>query len=184
MDDVISKIESVKDSVMSDPSVKTAWETLHSRINNQRFNVDERTMTSINMVNELTRMNLNAQNAPITAGTGLHYQKRSELCTQFATISAVRHEMKKIIGNLKSKGVNMDKIDPYSSLLILIPAGKSIDELFKENEFEFSTTVFNSDGRNVMEKFPNALSFERMLSVFLGCVSPKSLSGLVKTLKI
>ena len=165
---------------MSDPSVQAAWKALHSycKIKNQRISVDERTMGSRDMVKELTQMDLSAQNGPnITGGTGMHLQKMSNLCVYFASMSAVRHEVKKIIGYSTSTAVNMDK-ERYADYpnyykSIPIPAGKSIDQLFKEKEFQFS------DSRNEMDKFQNALSFERMLSVLLGCVSPRALSGLV-----
>ena len=162
---------------MSDPSVQTAWENFNARIDNQRISVDERTMSSRDMVKELTVMDLNAQNAPnITNGTGSHCQKMSNLCVYFATMSALRHEMKKICENSISTGVNWHNHYTYES--IPIPAGKSIDEVFKENEFQFL------NHEEIIEKIPNALSFERMLSVLLGCVSPRALSGLVKTLNI
>ena len=157
---------------MSDPSVQTAWKALSTRINSQRINVDERTMGSRDMVKELTLMDLNAQNVPnITDGTSLRFQKMSNLCVSFATMSAVRHEMKKIFENSKSTAINMDNL--FES--IRIPAGQSIDELFKEKEFQFE----DRSG-----KFQNAFNFERMLSVLLGCVSPRALSGLAKTINI
>ena len=180
MNDVVRKIESVKSDVMSDPSVQTAWETLHTSTNNQRIRVDERTMGSRDLVKELTQMDLNAQNGPnITGGTGLHFQKMSNLCVYFASMSAVRHEMKKIIGNSISAAVTMDIGNiRYYQTSIPIPCGKSIDELFKEKEFRFLHPY------GTIVKFPNALSFERMLSVLLGCVSPRALSGLVKIINI
>ena len=122
-------------------------------------------------------MDLNAQNAlNITDGTGLHFQKMSNLCVYFATMTAVRHEMKKIIGYSTSTAINMKReygSDPINYKSIPFPAGKSIDELFKEKEFQFLDSI------NEIDTFPNALSFERMLSVLLGCVSPRALSGLV-----
>ena len=184
MSDVISKIESVKSNVMSDSTVQTAWETLHTRMNNhgynQRISVDERTMGSRDMVKELTEMNLNSQNAPnITDGTCLHFQKMSNLCVYFATMSAVRHEMKEILRNSTSTGININIIGyPTDTGAIPIPAGKSIDEIFEEKEFQFE------DHYGRIEKFQNALSFEIMLSLVLGCVSPRPLSGLVKPLTI
>ena len=96
----------------------------------------------------------------------------SNLCVYFATMSVVRHELKKIFENSTSSAVNMRNGYPSEYERIPIPAGKSIDELFKEIEFQ-------SNG-----KFPNALTFERMLSVLLGCVSPRALSGLVKSINI
>ena len=166
----------MKRNVKSDSSVQNNWETLHTRMKNQEINVDERTMGSRDMVKELSSMNLNAKNAAnITEGTGLHSQKISNLCVYFATMSAVRYELKKVFENSKSTDVNMD--NKYG--FIPIPAGKSIDELFEEKEFQFEN-FFN----NEIIPFPNALSFERMLSVLLGCVSPRALSGLVKTINI
>ena len=179
MNDVVRKIESVKSDVMSDPSVQTAWGTLRTRTHTQRISVHERTMCSRDLVKELTQMDLNGQNGQnITGGTGLHFQKMSNLCVYFATMSAVRHQMKKIIGNSKSTAVNIDRRNRSRQTSIPIPAGKSIDELFKEKDFQFL------DSRNEIDTFQNALSFERMLSVLLGCVSPRALSGLVETLNI
>ena len=178
MQDVINKIGSVKNSVMSDLSSQCAWETLNTRITNQRISVDERTMGSRDLVKELTLMDLNARNAPnITDGTALHFQKMSNLCVYFTTMSAVRHEMKKIFGNLASKPVNMgtELVRSIDKVLIPIPTGRSIDELFKETEFQFEYYIDNE-----IVTFPNALSFERMLAVLLGCVSPRALSELVK----
>ena len=92
-------------------------------------------------------------------------------------MSAVRHEMKKIFENLISTAINFDGkyyfAHPLDEKLIPIPAGESIDELLKEKDFQFNFLR--------TKKFPNALSFERMLSVLIGCVSPRALSGLVKS---
>ena len=177
--DVIRKIESVKRNVMSDTSVQTAWETLNTIKSDQRISVDEKTMVSRDIVKELTFMNLNAQNAPKTDRTGLHSQKMSNLCVYFATMSAIRHEMKKVFENLTSTAVNINNNYgseyPTDAESIPIPAGKSIDELFNEKEFQFFD-------RN--ETFKNALNFERMLAVLIGCVSPPALSGLGKTINM
>ena len=175
---VITEITSVKNSFISDPSLLMAWETFNSRINIQGTSVDERTFGSRDIVKELSLMDFNAQNAPdITHGTGLHFQKMSNLCVYFATMSAVRHEMKKILENSTSMAVNINPRDGYPTkeTLVPIPAGKSIDELFEAKEFRF---MENREG-----KFQNALSFERMLSVFLCCVSPRPFSGKGQILK-
>ena len=181
---VIDKIESVKSNVMSDQSVharvQNAWESLHTKITKRNISVSRNTMATRNMVKEVTVMDLNARSGPnIPDETGLHFQKMSNLCTQFAIMSAVRHEMKKIIKNSISTAVNMLNGFPTDKVSIPIPAGKLIDELFKENEFQF----FNRSKIEIVD-YPNALSFERMLSVLLGCVSPRPLSGLVKTFNI
>ena len=134
-------------------------------------------MSSRDLVKELTLLDLNAQNGSfITDETGLHYQKMSNLCVYFATTSAVRHEMKKMFENLTSTSINMGVAGTFSSQLlgIPIPAHKSIDQLFSMKEIHKS---------EISKNLPNALSFERMLSVLVGCVSPRSLSGLVKIIK-
>ena len=170
------KLESIRNNVMSDPDVQTEWETLNTRINTQKISVDERTMSSRDLVKELTLLDLNAQNGlVITNETDLHYQKMSNLCVYFATTSAVRHEMKKIFQNLTSTVINMNKgfSSNYELRYVTIPAGKSIEQLFSIKEFfEFYRQT----------KIPNALTFERMLSVLVGCISPRPLSGLVKTM--
>ena len=91
-------------------------------------------------------------------------------------LSALRHEIKNIFNNLISKAVYTFVVGVRQ---VSIPAGKSIDELFKGEEFQFVDSAVNE-----IEKFPNALSYERMLSVLLGCVSPRALSGMIKTLNI
>ena len=177
----IDKIESVKSNVMSDSNVQNAWKNLHTRINNRNISVGRNTMAVRDLVEEVTLVDLNARNITdpnITDETGLHVQKMSNLCTQFAIMSAVRHEMKKIIKKSKSTAVNMLNGFPTDNVSIPIPARKLIDELFQENEFQFLNSQIE------IVDYPNALSFERMLSVLLGCVSPRPLSGLVKTFNI
>ena len=176
---VIKKLKSVKNEicVIYDPVLVNAWKTLNNRYKDQRINVDERTMCSKNSV-QLTSMYLNAQNAP-----NITDQKMSNLCVYFATVSAVCYEMKKIFGNLKSTAVNMDSMNFFH---FFIPAGKSIDELFKQKKFSYQFRQYSHQfsNRYRRENFPNALSFEIMLTVLISCVSPRALSGLVKTINI
>ena len=148
--------------------MQQAWESLNTQIcSDTSFSVDERTMGSRDLVKELTQINLNAQNPQnITHGTVLHFQKMSNLCVYLATLSALRHEIKNLFENLSSAVNFGPDMEQY---LVSIPSGKSIDELLKEKGFDYPEGY----GR----KIPNALSFERMLSVLLGCVSPRALSG-------
>ena len=166
----MSRLNTIKIEVRGNNSVEQAWETLNTQISSSHgFSVDERTMGSRDLVTELTRINLDAQNSQhITNGTLLHFQKMSNLCVYLATLSALRHEIKNLFKNYKSVAVNFG---PYmEKYLVSIPTGKSIDELLKEKDFD------NPD-RWDKKKIPNALSFERMLSVLLGCVSPRAISG-------
>ena len=124
-------------------------------------------MSSRNLVNELTQINLDAQKTlNITQGTLLHHQKISNLCVYFAILSALRHEMKNFFKNLIS--ISVQSYARERILQVSIPARNLIDELLKEKEFH---DLYSNATK------PNALSFERMLSVLLGCVSPRALSG-------
>ena len=172
LEDILSKLSSIKNDFRGNNSVQQALETLNTKIDSDTsFSVEERTMGSRDLVKELTKLNLDAQNPQnITQGTFLHDQKMSNLCVYFAILSALRHEIKNMLNNLISKAVNFEPYTGTKKTLVAIPAGKSIDELLKEKNFAHPR---GSSYGNV----PNALSFVRMLSVLLGCVSPKALSG-------
>ena len=169
LEDILSRLNSIKIAIEGNNSVQQAWESLNTQIgSNTTFSVDERTMGSRDLVKELTQINLDAQNPQnITQGTILHFQKMSNLCVYFAILSALRHELKSLFKNLSSLAVNFGR--DMKEYQISIPAGKSIDELLKEKAFDHPS--------HANRKIPNALSFERMLSVLLGCVSPRALSG-------
>ena len=172
---MLSRLNAIKIAVEGNNSVQQAWESINIQIcSDTSFSVDERTMGSRDLVKELTQINLDAQNPQnITQGTLLHDQKMSNLCVYFATVSALRHELKNLFKNLSSLAVNSGRyIKVYQ---VSIPADKSIDEFFREKEFD------NPKYRSL--KIANALSFERMLSVLLGCVSPRALSGKGHNLK-
>ena len=172
LESILSRLNSIKVDVQGNNSVQQAWETLNIQMSSDnRFNVDERTMGSRNLVKELTQINLDAQNTiNITQGTNLHHQKISNLCVYFAILSALRHEIKNLFKNLISNSVQSYGRGSGRRRILQasIPARKSIDELLKEKEFR---------DLHSKAKIPNALSFERMLSVLLGCVSPRALSG-------
>ena len=115
---------------------------------------------STGIIYKFDAQKLSHEQKPDSNETDLPNHKMSNLCVYVAALSAVRHEMKNIFKNLTSTAVNMYNGRPLRQRSIPIPAGKSIDELFKENEFQFVDPI----------KFPNALSFERMLSVLLADV--------------
>ena len=122
------------------------------------FKVDERTHSSRDLYKEITQMNLNAKSGQmVTGGTKLHDQKDTNFCAYFATMSALRHQLRKIVGSEisgkdKSKK-NWQEPEKY--------AGLKIKEYL--------------DRRDADEK-----RFERDLSVMIGCVSPRSLSAWFK----
>ena len=49
-------------------------------------------------------MNLNAKSGQmVTGGTKLHDQKDTNFCAYFATMSALRHQLRKIVGSEKTR---------------------------------------------------------------------------------
>ena len=104
-----------------------------------------------------------------TGGTKLHDQKETNLCAYFSTMSALRHQLKKAVGNEKS-GKDYSKIDPNES---------NKDELNKqENEAKkYAGLKINEylDRKDEDEK-----RFVRDLAVMIGCVCPRALSARFK----
>ena len=68
--------------VQGNSSVQQAWASLNNQIGcNSSFSVDEGTMSSRDLVEELNQIHLDAQNTQnITHGTLLHDQKMTNLC--------------------------------------------------------------------------------------------------------
>ena len=147
--------------------MQQAWENLNDVIRSLTIiELDERTPSSRDLlvVKELCLLNLDAETTQkITNGTPLHFQKMSNLCVYFATLSAFRHEIKNLFNNLISEGINESRKNPAE---VFIPAGKKIYDLLVQREFD--------DPANPSSKIPNSLSFERMFMTLIGCVSPQS----------
>ena len=100
-------------------------------------------------------MNLNAKSGQMaTGGTKLHDQKDTNFCAYFATLSALRHQLRKIVGSeISGKDKSKESwIEPekYAGLEIL---------------------------EYLMRRDKDEKRFERDLSVMIGCVSPRSLSA-------
>ena len=95
---------------------ETSWKDLHDAIEKdglKQFEISERTQSSQNLVKDLTKLNLDARiNQKITNGTILHDQKASNLCHNFAFLSALRHEMARMFQGKISKDVNIDTKGP------------------------------------------------------------------------
>ena len=88
-----------------------------------------------------------------------------------------RHELGRFIGNAKSDAINMTSDGRMIPFKICIPAEKTINELYEMKIVRpsrpYESLIEESDEVN-----HNALSFERMIVMILGCVSPRPLSGL------
>ena len=86
------------------PKIEADWLSFHSLIKVPAdFEVDERTLSSRDLYKEITKMNLSAKSGQMaTGGTKLHDQKDTSFCAYFATMSALRHQLRKIVGSEKN----------------------------------------------------------------------------------
>ena len=98
----------------TDPQIESDWKSFHSLIKvPAEFKVDERTQCSRDVFKELTQVTLKAKSGQmVTGGTQLHDQKETNLCVYLATMSALRHQLKKTIGTGRTKYAGLE-IDEY-----------------------------------------------------------------------
>ena len=105
----------------------------------------------------------------LTGGTKLHDQKNSNLCAYFATMSALRHQLKKTVGNEKS-GIDASKINS--------------NEMSKYRRKELEKEAKKYAGLKIEEylerRDQDEKRFERDLAVMIGCVCPRALSARFK----
>ena len=170
-DGILKVLESTATKIRNDPKIEASWKSFHSLIKvPSRFKVAERTLSSRDLFQELTQVSLKAKTGRMaTGGTKLHYQRDTNFCTYFATMSALRHQLRKTVGS-EISGKDFSKIGKYffwtvEELEIEVKkyAGLDIKEYL--------------DRRDEDEK-----RFERDLAVMIGCVSPRSLSARFKIL--
>ena len=163
-DEILKVLESLGTKIQTDPKIEADWLSFHSLIKvPAEFKVDERTLSSRDLFQEITQMNLNAKSGQMaTGGTKLHDQKDTNFCAYFATMSALRHQLRKTVGN-EISGKDTSKYRKYHQEKY---AGLEIAEYLER---------LDEDEKR----------FERDLSVMIGCVSPRSLAARFKiTLKI
>ena len=163
--EVLKILDSTGALISNDPKIEVDWKSFHSLIKvPAEFNVDEQTQCSRDVFNEISQISLKAKSGQtITGGTKLHNQNDTNLCTYLATISALRHQLRKAVGNEKS-GMDSSKIDPREPWRkeeqqrdAKKYAGLKIDEYLERRDQD--------------EK-----RFERDLAVMIGCVCPRALS--------
>ena len=90
-DEILKVLESLGTKIQTDPKIEADWLSFHSLIKvPAEFKVDERTLSSRDLFQEITQMNLNAKSGQMaTGGTKLHDQKDTNFCAYFATMSAL-----------------------------------------------------------------------------------------------
>ena len=102
----------------------------------------------------------------VTGGTKLHYQKDTNLCAYFATMSALRHQLRKVVGSEKS-GKDTMKINKNVT-----------DEDFRKRQEEKEAEKYA--GLEIEEYLQrrdhDENRFKRDLAVMIGCVCPRALS--------
>ena len=159
VEDVLKVLEASEALISNDPQIEEDWKSFHCLIKVPvEFKVDERTQCSRDLFQELTQLTLKAKSGQmVTGATKLHDQKKTNLCAYFATMSALRHQLRKTVGNEKSGKDNsktfLKKQEKY--------AGLKIDEFMNRKDED--------------EK-----RFERDLAVMIGCVCPRALSARFK----
>ena len=143
--------------IFNDPQIEADWKSFHRLIKiPDEFKVDERTQCSRDLFKELTKLTLTAKSSQmVTGGTKLHVQKDTNLCVYFATMSALRHQLRKVVGNEKS-GIDKKAWRDEEKY-----AGLEIEEYLEKRDKD--------------EK-----RFERDLAVMIGCVCPRALSARFK----
>ena len=137
--------------IVEKPEIEVDWKKFHSEINvPAESKVYERTQASRDMFKKATQVNLRAKTAQIaTGGTNLHDQKYTNLCAYFATISVLRHQLRRIIDDKRS-GKDPTRPDKMYE-------GLTIKEYIEQKDAD--------------EKL-----FERILTMMIGCVCPRSLA--------
>ena len=157
--EILKVLESLATKIQTETEIEADWLSFHSLIKvPAEFKVDERTLSSRDLYKEITQMNLKAKSGQmVTGGTQLHDQKDTNFCAYFATMSALRHQLKKFVGT-EISGLDYSK-----------------EFIFQQEEYAGLGIKEYLERRDKNEK-----RFERDLSVMIGCVSPRSLAARFK----
>ena len=174
-DAILKVLESLARKIRNDPKIEADWLSFHSLIKvPAEFNVDERTLSSRDLFKEISQMNLNVKSGEIvTGGTRSHDQKDTNFCAYFATMSALRRQLRKTVGS-EISGKDTSKIDP-----------KETEEYFQKVQEKEAKKYAGFEIKEYLKRRDeDEKGFERDLSVMIGCVNPRSLSARFKiTLK-
>ena len=158
-DEILKVLDSLGRKIRSDPKIEADWLSFHSLITvPAEFRADESTLSSRDLYKEISQINFNAKSGQMaTEGTKLHEQNDTNFCAYLATMSALRHQLRKIAGS-EISGKDNSK--------------KSREKTEKYAKLEIKEYLERRDADDKR--------FERDLSVMIGCVSPRSLSARFK----
>ena len=171
VDEVLNFLEYISALISKDPKIEAYWKSFHSLIKvPAEFKVDERTQCSRDVFNEITQITLSAKTGRMVTGdTKLHDQKDTNLCAYFATISALRHQLRKAVGSEVS-GKDESRINP-----------KTTNEYWKEmEEKEAKKYAGLKIDEYLKRRDKDEKRFERDMAVMIGCVCPRALSARFK----
>ena len=104
-DEILKVLESLEEKIQNDSNIKADWESFHEHLIkcSAVFEVDEKSLISRDLYKEITKLNLNAKSGQIaTGGTKLYDQQDTNLCACFAALSALRHQLRKVVGSNKA----------------------------------------------------------------------------------
>ena len=153
-DEILKVLESLARKIQIDPKIEADWRTSFSLIKvSAEFKVDERTLSSRDLFKEITQMNLKAKSGQMaTTGTKLHDQKDTNFCAYFATMSALRHQLRKIVGSAKNR--NGEDIKEYL---------ERRDEVGKRFERDLSVMIGCVSPRSLSARFK--ITFKNILTI-------------------
>ena len=157
--------------ISNDPKIEADWKSFHSLVKvPAEFKVDEWTQCSQDLLKELTQISLKAKSGQmVTGGTKLHDQNDTNLCAYFATMSALRHQLRKAVGNEISR-IDTSKIDPRWTW----------EDEKRRQEKEAKKYAGLEIVEYLEQKDKDEKRFERDLAVMIGCVCPRALSARFK----
>ena len=171
VDNVLKVLETTEALISTDPKIEADWKSFHSVIKVPvGLKVDERTQCSRDLFKELTQLTLKAKSGQmVTGGTILHVQKDTNLCAYFATMSALRHQLRKTVGTQKS-GKDVSKID----------SSETWEDTKRRQEKEANKYAGLEIDEYLEQRDKDEKRFERDLAVMIGCVCPRALSATFK----
>ena len=151
------------------PEIESKWRNFLSKINAlSEFGNIERTQASRDLFKEITDISLKAK--PIvmaTGGTNLYHMKDTNLCAYFATMSALRHQLRKCVGDKKTS----------TDIHMLMSNILSGTDKHKKEELTKELGLAGLPIEVYIEKLEKKFQiFERCLAVLIACVSPRALS--------
>ena len=161
-------LESIEALVLNDAKIESDWKSFHYLIKvPAHLKVDERTQCSRDVFKEIRQVTLKAKSGQmVTRGTKLHDQKDTNLCAYFATMSALRHQFRKAVGN-EISGIDALKIYPR----------QTSEDAKSRQEKEAKKYAGLEIEEYLEQRDKDEKRFERDMAVMIGCVCPRALSA-------